>query len=158
MMQSVGCRYVRYINDVYHRSGTLREGRFKSAVIDSDRYLFVCSRYIEMNPVRACMVTKPQDYRWSSYHHNALGLTDSIVNPHILYQQLGTDPSERQTAYRALFREVLGEYDLQALRKGTNECTIVGSSKFQEEIAALLARRVKKYHHGGDRRSELYKL
>jgi len=56
-----------------------------------------------------------------------------------------------------LFRQALGENDLQALRKETNKYTIVGGSKFQEEIAALLARRVKKYQHGGDRRSELYK-
>ena len=53
MMQSVGRRYVRYINDLYNRSGTLWEGRYKSALVDSDRYLLVCSRYIEMNPVRA---------------------------------------------------------------------------------------------------------
>ena len=65
MVQSVGRRYVRYIYDVYNRSGTLWEGRFKSALVDSDRYLLVCSRYIEMNPVRACMVDLPQDYRWS---------------------------------------------------------------------------------------------
>ncbi len=157
MMQSVGRRYVRYINDVYGRSGTLWEGRFKSAVIDSDRYLFVCSRYIEMNPVRASMVTLPQDFPWSSYHYNAVGKADSIISPHSLYQQLGTEPVERQAAYRELFNEVLDEKDLQALRKGTNDCAIVGSDKFQAKIAAMLARRVKKYEHGGDRRSERFK-
>jgi putative transposase len=141
MTQSVGRRYVRYINDVYHRSGTLWEGRFKSALVDSDRYLLVCSRYIEMNPVRARMTDLPQDYRWSSYHHNAMGI----------------GPTERQAAYRRLFKEALGENDLQALRKATKDCTMVGSDKFQTEIAAELARRVKKYAHGGDRRSERYK-
>ena len=59
MMQSVGRRYVRYINDAYNRSGTLWEGPFKSALVDSDRYLLVCSRYIEMNPVRARMTDLP---------------------------------------------------------------------------------------------------
>jgi putative transposase len=120
MMQSVGRRYVRYINDVYNRSGTLWEGRFKSALVDSDRYLLVCSRYIEMNPVRACMTDLPQDYR-------------------------------------GLFKEALGENDLLALRKATNDCTMLGSGKFQTEIAAMLARRVKRYAHGGDRRSARYK-
>jgi putative transposase len=61
MMQSIGRRYIRYINDAYNRSGTLWEGRFKSALVDSDRYLLVCSRYIEMNPVRARMTDLPQD-------------------------------------------------------------------------------------------------
>ena len=157
MMQSVGRRYVRYINDVYNRSGTLCEGRFKSALVDSDRYLLVCSRYIEMNPVRACMTDLPQDYRWSSYHHNAMGKADPMLSPHALYQALGIGPVERQAAYRGLFKEALAENDLLALRKATKDCTMVGSDKFQTEIAAMLARRVKKYAHGGDRRSERYK-
>lgn len=146
-----------YINDVYNRSGTLWEGRFRSALVDSDRYLLVCSRYIEMNPVRARMTDLPQDYHWSSYHHNAMGKADSVLSPHALYQALGIGPTERQAAYRGLFKEVLGENDLQALRKGPNDCTMVGSGKFQTEIAAILARRIKKYAHGGDRRSERYK-
>jgi hypothetical protein len=64
--------------------------------------------------------------------------------------------SDLLNVYRGLSKEVLEEIDLQALRKGTNECTIVGSDKFKAEIAAMLARRVKKYEHGGDRRSERY--
>jgi putative transposase len=157
MMQSAGRRYVRYINDVYTRSGTLWEGRFKSALIDSDRYLLACSRYIEMNPVRARMTDLPQDYRWSSYRHNAMGEADPMLSPHALYQALGIGPAERQMAYRRLFKETLAENDLLALRKATNDCTLLGSDIFQTEIAAMLARRVKKHAHGGDRRSERYK-
>jgi len=157
MMQSVGRRYVRYINDVYTRSGTLWEGRFKSALIDSDRYLLACSRYIEMNPVRARIADLPQDYRWSSYRHNAMGKTDSMLSPHALYQALGNSPAERQKVYRGLFKEILAENELLALRKATNNCTLLGDNTFQAEIAAMLARRVKKYSHGGDRRSGRYK-
>lgn len=50
LMQSVGRSYVKYVNAVYRRSGTSWEGRFKSALIDSERYLLVCSRYVELNP------------------------------------------------------------------------------------------------------------
>ena len=132
-------------------------GRFKSALVDSDRYLLVCSRYIEMNPVRARMTDLPQNYRWSSYHHNAMGKADAMLSPHALYQALGIGPTQRQAAYRGLFKEALGGKDLRALRKATNNCTMIGSGKFQKEIAAILARRVKKYAHGGDRRSERYK-
>ena len=46
LMQSVGRRYVRYVNSTYRRTGTLWEGRYKSALIDSVHYLLVCSRYI----------------------------------------------------------------------------------------------------------------
>jgi putative transposase len=66
-MQSVGRQYVRYINDTYQRSGTLWEGRWKSAVISRDEYVMMCSRYIALNPVRAGMVRPPGEYRWSSY-------------------------------------------------------------------------------------------
>ncbi|MFQ5882713.1 MAG: transposase [Candidatus Methylomirabilales bacterium] len=71
-MQSVGRRYVRYINLKYGRSRTLWEGRFKSAVVSRDEYLIVCSRYIELNPVRAGLVKHPRDYPWSSYRNRAV--------------------------------------------------------------------------------------
>jgi putative transposase len=73
MMQSVGRRYVQYVNYCNKRSGTLWEGRYKASLVQSERYLLVCSRYIELNPVRAGMVTRPEAYRWSSYRANALG-------------------------------------------------------------------------------------
>ena len=94
-----------------------------------------------MNPVRACMTDLPQDYRWSSYHHNAMGKADPVLSPHALYQALGIGPMERQAAYRGLFKEAQAENDLLALRKATKDCTMVGSDKFQTEIAAMLARR-----------------
>ena len=59
-MQSVGRRYVRYINDRYGRTGTLWEGRFKSAAVSRDDYLMVCGRYIELNPVRAGLGQTPR--------------------------------------------------------------------------------------------------
>ena len=72
-MQSVGRRYVRYINQRYGRSGTLWEGRFKSAVVSRDEYLIVCSRYIEWNPVRAGLVTHPRDYPWRKKNRKKIG-------------------------------------------------------------------------------------
>ncbi|MBL1277926.1 MAG: hypothetical protein COB30_017745 [Ectothiorhodospiraceae bacterium] len=58
MMQSVGRKYVRYINNQYRRTGTLWEGRYKASLVDSTNYLITCMRYIELNPVRAGMVEK----------------------------------------------------------------------------------------------------
>ena len=71
MMQALGRRYVYYINKNYQRSGTLWEGRYKASLIDSERYLLTCMRYIELNPVRAKMVEHPGEYPWSSYQANA---------------------------------------------------------------------------------------
>ncbi len=75
MMQSVGRMYVRYYNRSYQRSGTLWEGRFKSSLVQSERYLLELYRYIELNPIRAGMVEEPSAYSWSSYSINALGIT-----------------------------------------------------------------------------------
>lgn len=50
LMQSVGRRYVQYINSTYKRTGTLWEGRFKSSVVQEEDYFLTCSRYIELNP------------------------------------------------------------------------------------------------------------
>ena len=80
-MQYVGRRYVPYVNYQYSRSGTLWEGRYKASVIDSEAYLLMCMRYIEMNPVRANMVRTPSEYMWSSYHHNGYDENDSILTP-----------------------------------------------------------------------------
>ena len=63
MMQALGRRYVYYVNKTYKRTGTLWEGRYKSSLIDSDRYLLTCMRYIELNPIRACMVIHPGEYK-----------------------------------------------------------------------------------------------
>jgi putative transposase len=89
LMQSLGRRYVRYVNDAHRRTGTLWEGRYRAAPIDSEAYLLACCRYIELNPMRARMVRSPRDYRWSSYRANALGAADPLVRPHALYLTLG---------------------------------------------------------------------
>src|SRR6187402_2214312 len=65
-MQYLGRHYVRYFNHRYGRTGTLFEGRFRSSLVQSQNYLLACQRYIELNPVRARMVSNPAHYVWSS--------------------------------------------------------------------------------------------
>ena len=60
MMQAVGRRYVRYFNERHGRTGTLWEGRYKSTLIQTERYLLACMAYIDLNPVRAGMVAEPR--------------------------------------------------------------------------------------------------
>lgn len=157
MMQGIGRTYVRYVNGIYRRTGTLWEGRYKSALIDSERYLLTCSRYIELNPVRAGMVTGPGQYRWSSYRANSLGWADRYVTPHTLYQRLGPNTVARCQAYRALFNTAVPEEALKLIRENTQQCTIVGDNRFQEEIKNMLERRVMKHGHGGDRKGQLFR-
>jgi len=89
LMQALGRYYVRYVNQTYQRTGTLWEGRFKSALIDSENYFLLVSRYIELNPVRACMVEHPAQYPWSSYRGNATDVDIALLKPHFCYRALG---------------------------------------------------------------------
>ena len=140
-MQSLGRRYVRYVNDAYRRTGTLWEGRYRAAPIDSDAYFLACCRYIELNPVRAGMVSHPRDYRWSSWRAHAMGGADPVVRDHPLYRALGRSAADRQRAYRALFRASLSAEFLEALRTATQGGWAMGDARFQREIATAIGRR-----------------
>jgi putative transposase len=142
-LQSVGRRYVRYVNRVYRRSGTLWEGRYKASLIDTETYLLTCYRYIELNPVRAGMVVHPGDYHWSSHRHNAAGQEDEALTPHPEYRRLGPTPELRQYAYRELFRDHLTDSLLHAVRETLNQELVLGSERFKDKIEATLKRRVR---------------
>jgi putative transposase len=86
VIQSLGRRYVQYINSTYQRSGTLWEGRYKASVVESETYVLLCSRYIELNPVRSNLVTDPAEYPWSSYQWHALGKSDPLITDHPAYR------------------------------------------------------------------------
>jgi putative transposase len=156
-LQSVGRRYVRYVNRYYRRSGTLWEGRYKSALIDSEHYLLTCSRYLDLNPVRAKMVRHPRDYPWSSYCSYAEGAANSLITAHPLYLQLGTSTESRCAAYRALFANLIGEAELSTLRVATNTGAVLGNNRFRAEIESTLQRKVTRLAVGGDRKSAAFK-
>lgn len=156
VIQMLGRYYVQYFNYTYDRTGTLWEGRYKATLLDSDEYLLTCMRYIELNPVRAGMVEHSRDYPWSSYNCNALGHEDKLVTPHMLYKRLGVIESERQAAYRALFRHRLAERTLEQLREATNKAWVLGNDQFRERIESQLNRRCSPKARGGDRKSESF--
>jgi len=100
MMQALGRRYVGAHNAVHRRTGTLWEGRFKCSPVETDRYFLACMRYIELNPVRAGLVSQAQEWPWSSAAHH-LGLRqDRLVSDHPSYWALGNTPFERERCYR----------------------------------------------------------
>jgi putative transposase len=137
-MQSVGRRYAQYFNKRYDRSGALWEDRYKAAVVDSEAYLLICYRYIELNPVRAAIVTDPRDYPYSSFHRNALGKPDPMVTPHQIYRDLVGEASEKVAAtglhrYRALFDTALTHMELDAVRQGTQKRRFICGPDFREQ-------------------------
>jgi len=154
LMKQLGQRYVQYINRTYKRSGTLWEGRFRSSIIEQQDYLFVCQRYIEMNPVRADMVSHPGEYSWSSYQVNGQGEISELITPHPLYLDLGQNEKERHDAYRELFRYELESGEINKIRKATNGNFALGSEKFAKEISDMLGRRVIPGKNGRPRKEE----
>ncbi|MEG1968927.1 MAG: transposase [Burkholderiaceae bacterium] len=131
VMQSLGRRYVRWFNDRHGRTGTLWEGRFRSAPIEAERYLLACSRYIEMNPVRAGLAAEPASYPWSSHAHHIGRRIDLLVTDHSVYWGLGNTPFDRQAQYRSMFE--LDSSDagfMDRLRDGTNRGWALGSDDF----------------------------
>jgi len=142
VMQALGRRYVRYVNDRYRRTGTLWEGRYKSCLIDGDTYLLRCYRYIELNPLRANMIASPADYRWSSYATNALGKEDALIHPHPSYLALGATRAERCDNYCSLVADSLSTDDLDSIRLHLQRQHALGSDRFRSAIEAQLARRV----------------
>lgn len=138
LMQDIGREYVRYINSSYRRSGTLWEGRFKSSLVDSAEYCLVCYRYIELNPVRAAMVDKPDDYRWSSYRSNALGQKVELITPHEEWMILGRDDHTRCAAYRALFNDAPRQSQIDEIRYSNRKGLPLGRESFKSQIETQL--------------------
>ena len=141
-MQTLGRRYVTYINKAYNRSGTLWEGRFKGAVIDSERYCLSCYRYIDLNPLRAGLVGQAADYRWCSFRSNGLGHADCLLTPHALYEQLGATRQERAARYCELVRECVDDDAVRHIRNGTRKGLPVGSDRFKADVEHHLGRRL----------------
>ncbi|MEQ8689272.1 MAG: transposase [Pseudomonadales bacterium] len=122
MMQSLGRNYVKYFNWKYQRTGTLFEGRFKNHIIESERYFLNCQLYIELNPVRAGMVAKATDFKWSSVRAHARGIAADMWTPHPIYLQMATSAGARRKAYQKLLNVGQPEFVVDQIRT----CTLKG--------------------------------
>jgi putative transposase len=116
-MRQAGQTYVQTFNAKYRRTGPLWQGRFKSNPIDSEAYVMRVIRYIELNPVRAAMVARPESYRWSSVHMHLGGSQDPLLTPHPAYTALGSDHRQRSIAYGAWLRMPLHSNELARIRR-----------------------------------------
>jgi len=148
MMQSVGRRYVRYFNDTHARTGTLWEGRYKSAVVQTDRYLLACMAYFDLNPVRAGMVSQAMDYPWSSHRHYAGLQIDRLVTPHPLVWELGNTPFARESAYRTLVQAGVTAQQQGALTESAFRGWALGDKDFVHDLQNATTRRVARMARG----------
>ena len=143
LMKRVAGRQTRHVNTLEGRSGTLWEGRYKSSPIQIETYLLACSRYIELNPVRAKMVKKPEEYRWSSYRVK-VGLADQgwiDIDPG--YRALGRTQDERAKRYLAWVRDAIPEGEWNQIRAAVQRGQLTGTNRFINEVARRVGQRVE---------------
>jgi len=152
LMKHLGQRYVQYVNRSYRRSGTLWEGRFRSSIVQERGYFLRCHCYIELNPVRANMVSHPRDYRWSSFPANAGPASSRLLTPHGEYLALGRNDNERGAAYRELFRSELDPTQLDEIRTAANGGFALGNDRFKAQVAERLKRCVERGASGRPRK------
>jgi putative transposase len=148
MMQAVGRRYVRYFNDAQQRSGTLWEGRYRSTLIQTERYLLACMAYIDLNPVRAGLVVQAADYPWSSHSHYIGRRTDKLLSPHPLVWELGNTPFAREVAYAEMVQAGINPVQQVALTKATLSGWALGEPDFVADLQKRTQRRVSKGQAG----------
>ncbi|TFZ07315.1 transposase [Ramlibacter henchirensis] len=141
MMQAIGRRYVRYFNNRQKRSGTLWEGRYRSTLIQAERYLLACMVYIDLNPVRARMVEEPAQYPWSSHRHYVGAAHDRLVTPHPLIWSLGNTPFAREQAYGELIAAGISRDTQEALSGATHRGWALGDARYLAELRQRSDRR-----------------
>jgi putative transposase len=133
IMMRLTLAYSSYFNRKYGGVGHVWQGRYKSSLIDKENYFIWCGLYVELNPVRAGLVEKPEDWRWSSYNFYAFGKVDSLIGGLIdvdpYYLQLGDSPEERQKGYRQNIEGVMKEKFLEDIREELNQ-GVFGSPNF----------------------------
>lgn len=148
MMQGVGRRYVQYFNRRHQRTGTLWEGRYRAALIETDRYLLACTAYIDLNPVRAGMVARAADYRWSSHRHYVGLQHDKLVKPHALYWQLGNTPFAREASYVELVNQGISAEQQRVLTESALKNWALGEHGFVAHLQKITSRRLIKTKAG----------
>jgi putative transposase len=140
LMQKIGRQYVGRFNARHRRTGTLWEGRYKSCLVDSESYVLHCSRYIDLNPVRARMTDDPTQFAWSSCVSLCGQRDDPLLSPHLAYMRLGSTRAERADAYRTLLSESLSDEDLQAIRAYLQQQRALGRDDFRAMVEAKTRR------------------
>lgn len=148
MMQAVGRRYVRYFNDSQGRTGTLWEGRYRSTLIETERYLLACMAYLDLNPVRAGLVKEASAYPWSSHGHYVGLRSDKMLTPHPLYWALGNTPFAREAAYAELVRAGTTPAQQALLTDSALGGWALGGESFVADLEKRTDRRVRKNQPG----------
>ena len=134
LLKALAGRQTRCVNRVEGRSGTLWEGRYKSSPVDTESYLLECSRYIELNPLRAGIVGRPEQYRWSSFGAKAGLWEDRRLDLDPCHLAMGETEQQRQSRYAAFVSRGVRSSELMLIREALQRGQLTGSERFVDEI------------------------
>ncbi|AOE87913.1 transposase [Pseudomonas sp. TCU-HL1] len=149
LMKTLAARATRYRNRLEGRSGTLWEGRYKSSIVQSDSYLLACSRYIELNPVRARMVSDAGDYPWSSYARRVGEVpSQNWLDIDPCFEALGATDEERRRRYVEFIRQVVPAEELSLIREAIQRGQLTGSNRFADEVERIAGVRIERRTQG----------
>ncbi len=141
LMRRLAGRQTRYANSLEHRTGTLWDGRYKASPIQAERYLLACSRYVELNPVRAGMVLSPADYMWSSYRGKT-GCREDWLDEDPCYRAMAPDQTSRENSYRRFVAEGVSDEERELIVGAIRRNQVTGDGRFIDEVAQRIGRRV----------------
>ena len=130
LMKRLAGRQTRFVNKQENRTGSLWDGRYKMSIVDSDEYFLQCCRYIEVNPVKAKIVMRSVDYRWSSYRENA-GLSPSVIVDRHGFTNLSSISFE---GYRKYVTEDTPSSEAEFISQRLESNRLTGGSRFEKEI------------------------
>lgn len=155
MMQSLGRRYVQYVNHRYQRSGTLWGGRYKSSLIDSNAYLLSCYRYVELRPLQLGLVGEIEDYPWSSFHHHSGLVPNDLITDHHLYLELGDNSEARCNAYNKLFSYTFDRRLFDYIADTVQTGQVLGGDRFKDQIEQIANRQIRPLKRGRPRKKDI---
>ncbi len=147
LMKALAARATRYRNRVEGRSGTLWEGRYKSSPVQTERYLLACTRYIELNPVRARVVPAAGDYAWSSYRQR-IGEEDRWIDLDPAYLDLAGNECDRRARYARFVEQAIPEHELSLMREALQRGQLTGNQRFVDEVEQIIGVRVERRRPG----------
>lgn len=154
LMQAVGRSYVRYFNASHHRTGTLWDGRYRSAVVEADPHVLASMVHFDLHPVRGKLVAEASEYPWSSHAHYTGRRFDRLITAHPSIWELGNTPFAREAAYVHLVQTGISMGQQDALTDASLNGWVLGSPKFIEELQKGTSRRLTKAQAGRPRRAK----
>ena len=143
LMKRLAGRQTRYVNHLERRTGSLWEGRYKSSPIETDTYLLACNRYVELNPVSAGMVTKVEDYEWSSYRQKVGIEKEKWIDSDEAYIGLSEDKDARMRHYKNYINRGIPEEEKEMISGAIQRGQLTGTHHFVEEVEQRVGLRVE---------------